>query len=429
MQLFAAEELERVNNALQSARPIKAQTIDFKNPYFTQPKSVTGTSDAEFDRRLAGVGVQHLYVHVPFCMTHCVYCHYPTVTNVHTVDNQLRFMEQVEAELQRYVDAGLDFSGLQTVHVGGGTPNTLDHGNLERLMSLLATRFPASCEFAVELYPSPNYLDEEKMRIMRDHGVDRVSLGIQTFNDEVNERNRRIDQPREHLFRLIGLARQYFPNVSVDLLYGQKGQDLEMFRTDCETCQELDVNSVYLYQVRELVGNRFLDLQQGLNQFLHYYTNHGYEIVSFDQVIKKRNSDGFCAHRSGRSLSENLLGVGPGAVSELDHFIFRNRDPGHYMAEGHGIAPNSIVERPLGTLKAEYLNRAFRHFNDPCLNGMWRESYRARFGSDVLEDFGNELGFLAEHDLVTVGDDRLEVTDLGMHFTQAINYFLLGHYK
>lgn len=429
MQIFSVEEFGRVNSALQSARPIKAQSIDFRNPYFTQPRNVTGGSDEGIAGRLAGSRVQHLYLHVPFCMTHCLYCHYPTVTNVHTEDNQLGFLEQVEAELRHYVDAGLDFSALQTVHVGGGTPNTLSHTNLDRLMSVLATHFPASCEFAVELYPSPNYLDEEKMRIMRDHGVDRVSLGIQTFDDAVNERNRRIDQPREDLFRLIGLAKKYFPNVSVDLLYGQKGQDLEMFRRDCEICHELDVNSVYLYQVRELVSNKFLDLQQGLNEFLAYYTRSGYEIVSFDQVIKKRNSDGFCAHRSGRSLSENLLGVGPGAVSEIDRFIFRNRDPGAYMTQGHGIAPNSVVERPVATLKAEYLNRAFRHFNDPAINGMWRKDYQGRFGSDVLEDFGSELEFLSDHELVSVKDDRLEVTDLGMHFTQAINYFLLGHYK
>ena len=92
---------------------------------------------------------------------------------------------------------------------------------------------------------------------------------------------------------------------------------------DFEIVLELEINSIYLYQTRELIGKRLIELQKALNKFLNYFSTRGYEIVSFDQVIKKRNTDGFCAHRSGRSLSENLLGIGPGSVSEMGEYIFK----------------------------------------------------------------------------------------------------------
>lgn len=430
MERLSAEELEKTRCALERHRPLKASSIDFKNPYFTQPKH-TLKRDAPPDvaTELRDAVVKHVYVHVPFCATKCRYCHYPTLTNDHSDENQRRFVATVDAEIKHYRDSGLDLAGVSTVHVGGGTPSCLDDEHLTRLLTILQDTFHPATELAVELYPTRNDLTASKLEIMRGHGVNRLSIGIQTFDDRVNEQNRRTNQDRATALELTQLAKAYCANVSIDLLYGQVGQDLAMFAEDCAVATELDVNSIYLYQTRELIHKNAVELQLALNLFLKHFEDEGYDIVSFDQVIKRRNSDGFCEHRSGRSLSENLLGVGPAAVSEIGELIFRNQAPASYGDSGVGPDPSSVVRKEGRTLRAEYINRALRHYNYPGLNGTWLSKYRERFASNMVDDFRFELDALRTLGLVQFDHERIEVTDLGMHFTQHINYYLLEHYK
>ena len=208
MKTITQDELERTRVALELQRPVRVQDIDFNNPYFTQPRTAARERDSDVIQQLRGTQVPHVYVHVPFCATRCRYCHYPTVSNLHTPKNQEQFVRQLEQETRQYVDGGLDFSAVRTVHVGGGTPNTLNDANLARLLSMLQDTFKPSQEFAVEVYPAVADLTEDKFRMMRDLGVDRLSIGVQTFDDAVNEQNRRINQERHTVVPLIGLAQQ-----------------------------------------------------------------------------------------------------------------------------------------------------------------------------------------------------------------------------
>jgi coproporphyrinogen III oxidase-like Fe-S oxidoreductase len=429
MKQMSTVLFDEVSRALAGDRPLSPKQIDFKNPYFTQPKDAERDGEVNLRQSVAGASIQHVYVHVPFCATHCTYCHYPTITNGHSHAAQETFVRQVEEELDGPIRSVVDCSNVKTVHIGGGTPNCLSEANLDRLIRRLNETFRPSQELAVELYPSVDDLDEAKFQMMRAAGVTRVSLGVQTFDDRVNEQNQRLHQRRDDVMTLIRHAQNYCENVSLDLLYGQRGQSQEVLADDCVIAADLGVNSIYLYQTRQLMHKAGVDLMSGLNLFLCHFASNGYEIVAFDQVIKRRNSDGFCEHRSGRSLSENLLGVGPGAVSEIDAYIFRNRDPGAYARHGSGLADGAIVKRSGRTLRAEYLNRALRHYNAPGLNGTLTSAYKDRFGTDLVDDFDVELQTLSNLDLIRYDGEKVEVTELGMHFTQHINYLLLGHYK
>ena len=428
--IFVEDKVRAINDRLNALQPINHKNIDFTNPYYTQPRFTpkSGTV-SHFLSALHGTSIQHVYIHVPFCMTNCLYCHYPKTVGSHSPETQARFLDNLEREIMFYREK-FDFSELKTVHIGGGTPNILDGSQFERLLRLTTANYRPGEEFAVEVYPALGILSEERLALMKQYGVDRVSIGIQTFNDAVNEQNRRLQQPAVVSKELVRLATKYFANVSIDLLYGQKGQALSMLMEDLESADVLGVNSIYLYQTRELIKNRTLELQRALNSFLTFYRNRGYDIVSFDQAIRKRNSDGFCAHRSGRSKGEKLLGMGPGAVSEIDPYIFRTVSPLEYDACGdNAIDPTSVVEKSPETLRHEFFNRSLRHFNRADVNGLLYRDYLDRFGTNIDDDLGDKVSLLAEEGLITVGDDRIEITDIGMLFTQQINYLLLEHFK
>ncbi len=424
------EKVKSVNDRLNALKPIKQKNIDFTNPYYTQPKSIQKSgATLSFLRQIQGTPIQHVYIHVPFCMTNCLYCHYPKTVGHHSAETQTSFLDNLEREIAYYREQ-FDFTQLKTVHIGGGTPNILDDPQFERLLRVTAESYRPREEFAVEVYPAASILSEERLALMKQYGVDRVSIGIQTFDDAVNEQNRRFQQPAAVSKKLTRLAANYFGNVSIDLLYGQKTQTFSVLLDDLAAADELGVNSIYLYQTRELIKNHALELQHALNAFLTFYRERGYQIVSFDQVICKRNSNGFCAHRSGRSKGEKLLGLGPGAVSEVDPYIFRTVSPLQYDSCGENMIDlMSVVEKTPEVLKREFFNRSLRHFNRCDVNGLLRRDYTERFGRDVEDDLGETVSLLADEGLVTVGDDRIEITDLGMLFTQQINYLLLEHYK
>lgn len=431
MDLFPREQLDTTNELFANLRPITVRKIDFKNPYFTQPTSAKGDSSlADVVASLSRRRVDHLYLHVPFCMARCFYCNYPKTIGSASLESQIEFLDELEEELSYYSEKFTSHN-MKTIHIGGGTPNVLAEAQFERLLKSITKIFTASEEFAVELYPSSSILSQDKLQMMKAYGVDRVSIGIQTLDDELNHINNRIQQTANDARELIGLSKRLFNNVSIDLLYGQKTQTIEGFEKDLRDIRQLDVNSIYLYQTRELIKKRSSELQQALNVFLSFYKGAGYDVVSFDQVIKSRQlRDGFCAHRSGRSKGENLLGIGPGAVSEIDELIWKNVAPERYRdANRIKIDEASIVCKSQGTRKREYLNRALRHFNRPDVDGLLLDDYRKAFRSDVYDDLGDVIKLLESNNMLQAKEDRIEITDYGMLFTQQINYLLLDHYK
>jgi oxygen-independent coproporphyrinogen-3 oxidase len=429
MKLLSRELIEQTNEYMSHC--INPKDIDFQNPFFTQPKHLVRTGDADLRRDLAGQRIDHLYLHVPFCMSRCVYCHYPIVQpGTEAPDIHKQFVSTVLSEIDYWAVSELDFSQLKTIALGGGTPNALSHEHLQKILEKLHEQFPIRTEVSVEVLPSFAILDEAKYKMFRSLGVNRLSVGIQTFNDEINKANRRYYQKEAEARALVNLAHEYFPNISVDLLYRQKAQEWDDLVSDIEKAKELDAHSVYLYQVREHIGTRFSDLQVALNYFLvQMLSDKKYEAVSFDQVIKRRNAEGFCKARHGRSQCENLLGIGPSSVSEIAHLTWRNVDMPAYAASGFAIEPKTVINRSEERLQAEWISRGFRHFNSPDIDGISFVQFRKRFGCDPGPKLREKLTYLECGGLITLAPDHALLTDLGMLFTQAISGHLIGHYK
>ncbi|WP_394825776.1 radical SAM protein [Pendulispora albinea] len=429
----SAERIADAQRRLNEVGAVQPKKIDFQNPFFTQPRDTKICAVENLLGELSGTKVRHIYLHVPYCMTRCIYCHYPIVRpGTEKADEHSAFVETLVREIRAWSRSGLDFGGLQTIALGGGTPNALSHQHLETILQTLAECFPTRREVSIEVLPSFRILDEDKYRIFQAAGVNRLSVGIQSFNDLVNEANRRTYQREDETRALIGLARTYFPNISVDLLYRQKAQEWSDLVRDVDEVKKLDVNSIYLYQVRESIGTKFSELQEALNYFLVELTKDGtYEAISFDQVIRKRNDDGMCQARSGRSQCEDLLGIGPSSVSELGDYTFRNVDTPMYLQPSSStrVDETTIIRREQEWRQCEWISRGLRHFNLPRLDGVSFAMFEERFGERPSEAIVGRLQFLESIGLLELGKAHATLTDLGMLFTQAISGYLIGHYK
>ncbi|MGE7905422.1 radical SAM family heme chaperone HemW [Peribacillus sp. NPDC094092] len=172
--------------------------------------------------------IKSAYLHIPFCEHICHYCDFNKVfLQGQPVDEYLQMMKrEMQMQLSKYPTAGLD-----TVFVGGGTPTSLDEKQLAFLCEAINETLPfepTKAEYTFEA--NPGDLSREKLEILYDSGVNRLSFGVQSFNDELLKRIGRTHRASE-VYETISLAQEVgFTNISIDLIYGLPGQTMEDFK-------------------------------------------------------------------------------------------------------------------------------------------------------------------------------------------------------
>jgi len=426
-ELIKENELLNTISTITEKKSMKETEAKHGNSYYYGNPEDKSISLKKLLQNVNNAEIDNLYVHIPFCKTICDYCTYPKIASA-TEEQVIDYISKLNLEISKHKES-FKFSDLKTIHIGGGTPNFLNLKQLDKVLEIVTSGFPTQNleELAIEV--SPVGLDENKLKLISNYKFNRISIGIQTFDDSINEQNGRKNQKAEEAIRFVEIAKKYFPNISIDLLAGQKGQTKESFSKDFEKALELDVNSIFLYQVRQVFKNGGVEEIQALNNFLNYFSFDGYEILSHNHVIKKRNSDGYCEQREGRGKMENLLGIGPGAVSEIGKYVFKNICPVKYLNEETTVDEKSIKSRTDRNLKALFIVRSLRYFIRPDTNGMLVKDYQNKFKSNPFTDFKAELDFMKKEDLINAAPEKIEVTSKGILFTQWMDNYLTKHYK
>lgn len=268
-------------------------------------------------------GVRHLYVHLPFCGHRCGYCDFVTV--VGRAGQHAAYVEALLGELE--LERPLLAERLETVFLGGGTPTLTEPQELGRLLATL----PAAEEVTVEA--NPETVTPALARLLAQNGVNRVSLGAQSFNTallDVLERRARPDDIRRavHLLRDAG-----FDNVSLDLLYGVPGQSASDVEADLREALTLEPEHLSCYELEAKPGTRFTHAH-GNELDRQAEAMEGYFELVVDTLVdagyRWYETANFC--REGRQARHNLaywrgrdfVGLGIGAVSTVNGRRWRN---------------------------------------------------------------------------------------------------------
>jgi oxygen-independent coproporphyrinogen-3 oxidase len=267
--------------------------------------------------------VRHLYVHLPFCAHRCGYCDFVTLVGRRGQHGGYVDALLAELELERRVLA----DELDTLFLGGGTPTYTAPNELERLLAAL----PAAGEVTVEA--NPETVTADLARLLARNGVNRVSLGAQSFNTSlltVLERRGGPESVRRavHRFRDAGID-----NVSLDLLYGVPGQSAADLDVDIDEALRLEPEHVSYYELEAKPGTRFTHAH-GRELARQAEAMEGY----FERVVERLVGAGyrwyetanFCRpgrearHNLGYWLARDYLGLGIGAVSTVAGRRWRN---------------------------------------------------------------------------------------------------------
>jgi oxygen-independent coproporphyrinogen III oxidase len=301
-------------------------------------------------------GVRHLYLHLPFCAHRCGYCDFVTLVGG---DRELhsRYVEALLVELE--LERGRLADELETVFLGGGTPTFTAPDQLERLLAAL----PRAAEVTVEA--NPETVTPGLARLLSRNGVNRVSIGAQSFHMpllDVLERRAGPEDVRRafHHLRDAGLD-----NLSLDLLYGIPGQSPADLERDLEEALALGPEHLSCYELEAKPGTRFAhtygdELARQSEAMEGYFERvvagltaagyRWYETANFcrrPELVGGR--DLRARHNLGYWLGRNYLGLGIGAVSTVGGLRWRNAPKlaAYLAAAARGELPQREVE-PLG---------------------------------------------------------------------------------
>ncbi len=334
-----------------------------------------------------------IYLHIPFCKQACTYCDFHFSTNLKSKSDLVNaILKEID-----YRKTYLNNENFDTIYFGGGTPSLLSQAELKSILEKLHSEFTINSNAEITLECNPDDLSKEKLSELKALGINRLSIGLQSFNDEELKWMNRAHSAHESI-NSVKLAQDAgFNNITIDLIYGSKFQNLESWQQTLQTALALNVQHISAYNLTieaktklgvnhshntEPAINEDLSAQQfemmietlKKNGFIHY------EISNFG----KENY--FSKHNTNYWLGKNYLGLGPSAHSfNTESRQWNVASNAAYMSKVNANDVYSEIEA-LGD-KERYNEYILTH-----LRTMWgcdANEIENKFGAKQLLDFKN----------------------------------------
>jgi oxygen-independent coproporphyrinogen-3 oxidase len=317
--------------------------------------------------RLATLPPLALYVHIPWCVRKCPYCDF----NSHERSGELpeaQYVEKLFADLEGLLPSVWG-RRLGSVFIGGGTPSLFSPESIDRLLSGVRARLPLEPQAEITLEANPGTVEAARFGGFRAAGVNRISIGVQSFDERMLKALGRIHDGAEAR-RAIEAALAHFDNVNIDLMYGLPGQSAEMARADLKSGLDFGVPHVSAYQLTIEPNTAFFsrppplpahdacaDMQLAAEQQLAEAGFEHYETSAFARPGRRSR------HNLNYWQFGDYLGIGAGAHGKLsfsDRVTRHSRlkQPRDFLAADSTLAEEKIV--PARELPFEFMLNALR---------------------------------------------------------------------
>lgn len=363
-----------------------------------------------------------LYIHIPFCRTKCVYCDFPSFAGIE------RLLEPYIAALLKELDASPRLAA-PTVYIGGGTPSYLPAPFMEKLLERIAGHFSIEegAEFTVEA--NPGTASEESFRLWRRSGVNRLSIGVQSFNDRLLKNIGRGHTSAAARETFAAARAAGFDNVSLDLIYGLPGQSAGDLKADLRTLLDLWPEHISVYQLileegtplEKMVGegavklpddDETCDMGEVVTATLEKAGYLHYEISNY--ALPGRE----CRHNTAGWLGKPFLGLGSGAHSFINGRRLANPENVEkyiQLIEEKGSASEEIITDEKARIM-DYLLMRIRLINKE----IEFEDVSIALSVDFGERFKVPLAKLQREKYITVTDSSFTLSKKGIQYLDNV---------
>ena len=359
-------------------------------------------------------GKASLYVHIPFCKALCPYCSFNRY--LFREDRTRRYFQNLRKELDLYLREGYAFTNI---YFGGGTPTVLMDELLE-FLDYLHTKMDVQ---EVSLETNPSDLSLESVRLLKEAGVKRLSVGVQSFDNDVLKSIGRAPAYGTKLVERVSVARGVFDTLNIDLLYNLPSQSVDIFRKDLDIFRGLEIEQVTFYPLMPS-PRRATALERSFGR-----VDTSREKLFYDVILEEMNAGGYtpsttwCFSRGRRIIDEYIveyddyMGIGSGAVSFVGGiFSVNSFSLERYEEYLRGGCFPVIGWRRLSD------SEAMRYYLLTKLFGVRldKEQFKTRFGADIRQKLRGELLFLKLAGTVREANEALHLTKKGMHHVSGM---------
>lgn len=359
------------------------------------------------ERFARGTGIS-LYVHIPFCRSLCPFCCFNRY--LFQEDLARRYFKDLKRELELYIRRGFDFS---SIYFGGGTPTVL----MDELLGFISYLREQCHVSEISLETTPRELTQSNVGLLKDAGINRLSVGIQSFEEQVLKTMGRVNGPADEVKNRLLMAEGKFDTLNVDFVFNFPGQMIEQFAADVAAFKELGIDQATFYPLMASPHKKDA-MERKFNK-----VDSSREKKFYDVIIRELYHGGYtastawCFSRGERMIDEYIIefddyiGIGSGSVSIVGGNFYVNS----FSLDRYHEATNSGRLPIVGWRKLSDKENQ-RYYLLTKLFGMkWdAEAYHRRFGNGARNKLWQELFFLKTFGLVA-GDGKMHVTEKGMY--------------
>ena len=361
------------------------------------------------------------YVHIPFCTQICYYCDFSKVfIKNQPVDS---YLEHLIEEYNSY-----DIKKLRTLYIGGGTPTALSASQLAFLLEKLTDKLDLSYLEELTIEANPGDLDQEKIAVLKDSPVNRVSLGVQTFNDRMLKQIGRSHLEKDIYENIANLKKAGFDNISIDLIYALPKQTMEDVKTNVAKAIALDIPHMSLYSL--ILENHTVFMNRMRRGKLPL-PKEDLEAEMFDYIIAELEKAGFDHYeisnfsKPGFESRHNLMywdnaeyyGIGAGASGYVDGVRYKNHGPiRHYLQAVE--AGNPRVQEEVLTLNEKMEEEMFLGLRKK--SGVSKKCFEEKFGLSFEDHYGAVVSELTDQGLLVPDRDIVRMTKQGLFLGDTV---------
>ena len=345
-----------------------------------------------------------IYIHIPFCLRKCPYCDFYSTAS-HDKETRERFLSALCKELENYGGQYGKSRNVDTVFFGGGTPSILEAEEVSRIMTKLAETFHIAENAEISMECNPATASAEKLVAYRAAGINRLSIGAQSFSDDVLRTLGRLHDAEAtrqtvHEARMAG-----FENISLDLMFGIPSQTAEIWRDTVKEAMALKPQHISFYSLEFMEGTPFWKMREDgtmaeteaeadremYGEALAIMAEGGYHQYEISNAAFGPAGENECRHNLKYWNLDDYLGFGPSAHSFIDNIRRSNPDKleeyctnveaGKFGKEGSDFyTENTFMDNV-----AEYMFTGLRK-----TTGIDKSAFREKFGKDIWQIYGED---------------------------------------
>ena len=372
-----------------------------------------------------------LYIHIPFCKQKWYYCDF-----VSYAKNEKFFERYIEAlleEMNNFFDNN-DVE-IKTIYIGGGTPSIIDAKYIEKIMNFFKEKDLLKKTKEITIEVNPGTVDEEKIKCYKKAGINRLSIGLQSTDDNMLKKIGRIHCYKDFLNTYKFAKEAGFDNINVDIMIGLPKQKISDVKNTLEKIINLEPEppkhiSVYSLIVEEntpiekMINEGTLELPNEENERnMYWYVKNFLELNGYNHYeISNFAKDGYeSIHNSDCWKQKEYIGFGVAAHSFINDVRFGNTSNlDEYLrnCENKDFENNRIideVEKDLFSKEQEFMLVGLR-----MIDGISIQEFKNKFGENPIFVFKSELSKLVEDGLLMVDFDRIKLTNRGLDLANLV---------